>query len=383
MPDQKISQLVDGVAPSASDEFVIARSGDNYRLEWATVAVAAMGATGPTGATGVAGATGVTGATGSGTNGATGVTGATGSAGDVGATGVQGATGTAGTTGATGTAGAAGATGVTGATGAAGAVGATGTAGSVGATGVTGATGTTGATGVTGATGTPDGSLYVAKSLYDANTVLAADTDDTPAALTMGASTILARLAAGNIKAASVAEIQALLGITPSAFVQLSRTVLGSATTFDISGISGSYNHLQVVFVGRNDQGSGQAVLMRFNNDSGSNYEYQYVYGSAGTPGAAEGIGQTSMRIGNVIGTGGVAGGGGTVNIMIPDYTRTTFHKMFTGVGFRKDQNSSGNMVKEDPAGAWRNTAAITRIQVFPAAGNFIIGSTLSIYGIL
>ncbi len=55
----------------------------------------------------------------------------------------------------------------------------------------------------------------VPKSLYDANTVLAADTNDTPAALTMGASTILARLAAGNIKAASVAEILTLLG-TPT-----------------------------------------------------------------------------------------------------------------------------------------------------------------------
>ncbi len=51
----------------------------------------------------------------------------------------------------------------------------------------------------------------VAKTLYDANTVLAADTDDTPAAVTMGASTILARLAAGNIKAATPSEIVTLL----------------------------------------------------------------------------------------------------------------------------------------------------------------------------
>lgn len=52
----------------------------------------------------------------------------------------------------------------------------------------------------------------VLKTLYDANTVLAATTDDTPAAITMAASTVLARLAAGNIKACSVAEIVTLLG---------------------------------------------------------------------------------------------------------------------------------------------------------------------------
>jgi hypothetical protein len=54
--------------------------------------------------------------------------------------------------------------------------------------------------------------LLVPKSLYDANTILAATTDDTPAALTMGASTILARLAAGNIVAATTAQVNTLLG---------------------------------------------------------------------------------------------------------------------------------------------------------------------------
>lgn len=51
----------------------------------------------------------------------------------------------------------------------------------------------------------------ISPNLFDANTILAADTDNTPAAVTMAASTILARLAAGNIKAASVAEIITLL----------------------------------------------------------------------------------------------------------------------------------------------------------------------------
>lgn len=57
----------------------------------------------------------------------------------------------------------------------------------------------------------------VNKSLYDANTVLAADSDNTPAAVTMGASTILARLAAGNIKAASTSEIRTLLDVPTNA----------------------------------------------------------------------------------------------------------------------------------------------------------------------
>lgn len=52
---------------------------------------------------------------------------------------------------------------------------------------------------------------YVKKSLYDANTVLAATSDDTPAALTVGASTFVGRKASGNISAMSVAEAATLL----------------------------------------------------------------------------------------------------------------------------------------------------------------------------
>ena len=41
MPDQKISQLTDGGASQATDEYVIARSGANYRIDGASVAAAA------------------------------------------------------------------------------------------------------------------------------------------------------------------------------------------------------------------------------------------------------------------------------------------------------------------------------------------------------
>jgi ABC-type cobalt transport system substrate-binding protein len=69
----------------------------------------------------------------------------------------------------------------------------------------------------------------VPKSLYDANTVLKADTDNTPAALTMGASTILARLAAGTIVAATPTEIKTLLAIAESDVTGLVTDLAGKA----------------------------------------------------------------------------------------------------------------------------------------------------------
>jgi hypothetical protein len=56
-------------------------------------------------------------------------------------------------------------------------------------------------------------SARVAKSLYSANSVLRATTSGDPTALTMGPSTILARLATGDIVAATPFEINVLLGL--------------------------------------------------------------------------------------------------------------------------------------------------------------------------
>jgi len=57
----------------------------------------------------------------------------------------------------------------------------------------------------------------ILKTLADANSVLYAVTDNTPAALAMGASTILARLAAGDIVAATPTEIRTLINVADGA----------------------------------------------------------------------------------------------------------------------------------------------------------------------
>jgi hypothetical protein len=54
---------------------------------------------------------------------------------------------------------------------------------------------------------------YVTKALYDANSILYATTDDTPAALTVGASTIVGRKASGNIVALTPSEAATILNL--------------------------------------------------------------------------------------------------------------------------------------------------------------------------
>jgi len=54
----------------------------------------------------------------------------------------------------------------------------------------------------------------VLKSLFDANTILKADTDDTPEALTVGEQTIVGRITGGEITALTATQVQTLLGIS-------------------------------------------------------------------------------------------------------------------------------------------------------------------------
>lgn len=54
---------------------------------------------------------------------------------------------------------------------------------------------------------------YLKEADYDANTVLVANTDNTPTALTVGASTVVGRGASGNIAALTAAQTKTILGV--------------------------------------------------------------------------------------------------------------------------------------------------------------------------
>ena len=58
---------------------------------------------------------------------------------------------------------------------------------------------------------------YMLKSLFDANTILIATTDNTPAPLTIGASTIVGRKASGDIVALTPAEIMSVITVAAPA----------------------------------------------------------------------------------------------------------------------------------------------------------------------
>lgn len=155
----------------------------------------------------------------------------------------------------------------------------------------------------------------------------------------------------------------------------LATTTLGSAQqTVTFSSISGSYTDLFLVC---NFGTSGQTnAIMQLNGDTGSNYSITYVDGNGTTASSSRstsdtkinftrGSWYTSTGYSNII----------TVNLMNYSNTNT-----FKTVLFRNGATDRGTM---GGVGLWRNTNAITSVQVLTDVGQtFSTGSIFTLYGI-
>jgi hypothetical protein len=137
-----------------------------------------------------------------------------------------------------------------------------------------------------------------------------------------------------------------------------------------------TYKDLFLEITGVTDQASDQFVQCRVNNDSSANYYTELVTFSAATSASSEALGATSWT---ALALPRSAGKFGTGKITVPHYN--------SFVGFIAEaalfSNTTTGNVKRYAAGGGHNTitAPVTRLAVFPAAGNFAIGTRFTLYG--
>ena len=153
------------------------------------------------------------------------------------------------------------------------------------------------------------------------------------------------------------------------------QTLSSSATSVTFSSISNGYTDL--ILVANTIVPTGNTFpecSLRFNSDTGSNYSSTYLLGlsSSAISGRASNItyadcGYLSANSGNP----------NTRIINIMNYSNTTTNKTVLVRG----SSVNGNQVISY-ANLWRNTAAITSIDVFTQSGTYAAGSTFSLYGI-
>lgn len=156
----------------------------------------------------------------------------------------------------------------------------------------------------------------------------------------------------------------------------------GSAATITFDNIPATYKHLQIRWSARTAlTGSNrQELQLRFNNSSTAVYDYHGLYGDGASVNASAEV-STSGSFGLVgwTTTNNVASdimGVGLVDIHdYADTSKNTTVRSFSG----HDLNGSGRALLISTG--WRNTAAITRIDLI-AGNNFTTASVFELYGI-
>lgn len=163
---------------------------------------------------------------------------------------------------------------------------------------------------------------------------------------------------------------------------RLAETTLGSAAaSISFTSIPATYKHLVLVVQTRSTGAvTGTEVRLRFNNDSGTSYTYQYHY-AHGTTIAADGPASTTQTfVGFAPGTSGLAGLRSALRCTICDYASTSVYKSLVS-NFHGESSSAVFQAIGTVGAVWASTVAINRIDVFLGAGNLDTGTTATLYG--
>lgn len=145
-------------------------------------------------------------------------------------------------------------------------------------------------------------------------------------------------------------------------------TLTTAASTVTFSSISGSYTDL--ILVANIKAASTTYISCRVNSDSGTNYSSTYILGSGSTASAGGTTNATSI--------GSARTNPDSVSIFqFMNYSNTTTYKP---VFLRISNSGVGSSLWTT---LWRNTNAITSIEVFSdSANNWSSGSVFNLYGI-
>jgi hypothetical protein len=160
-----------------------------------------------------------------------------------------------------------------------------------------------------------------------------------------------------------------------STYEKIATTTLGSAAaTVTFSSITGTYTDLVLI----TNSATGVAdidMYIQVNSDTGSNYSWTRMQGSGTVAGSARSSSSSlGYRVGNMSGSNV---GQNNAIIQFQNYSNTTTDKTILS------RSNNASLLVEFFVGLWRNSSAITSMNIKTQSGNFSVGSTFTLYGIL
>jgi hypothetical protein len=123
-------------------------------------------------------------------------------------------------------------------------------------------------------------------------------------------------------------------------------------------------------------------INLQFNGDTAANYDGQNLQGTGAGVTAFEQFAQTSAILGIIPANTAGANLFGVAIGFIPNYAGTTNNKVCLSIASKKTGTVTNAMTNLLVGGFWRSNAAINRITLLPAPGNFVAGTRVSLYGI-
>lgn len=152
-------------------------------------------------------------------------------------------------------------------------------------------------------------------------------------------------------------------------------TANGSISTYTFTSIPSTYTDLRLI-MNLGASSSGNTYNLQVNSDTGSNYSQTEMWGDGTSASSNRRTTQTSIfAVGSRIGVPTTLTTISIIDLM--NYANTTTYKTLLS---RQGEASVGTLAA---VGLWRSTSAITSITVFAnGSGNFVNGSTLTLYGI-
>jgi hypothetical protein len=159
--------------------------------------------------------------------------------------------------------------------------------------------------------------------------------------------------------------------------------LLGSVASIDFASIPQTFAHLKVVAYLHGDQASPQAINLKMNGDGAANH---YLWGGASLQSGTTTVGNTGSSPGDtkiqipafLVGTGN-ANMAGIMELLIPHYTDTTYWHHVLGHATCWDAGPGHNY---EFFGVWEQALAINELTFTPAAGNFVAGTRITVYGL-
>lgn len=160
----------------------------------------------------------------------------------------------------------------------------------------------------------------------------------------------------------------------------------GTGATIDFTSIPTTFRHLLIIGQARFDGAVTEALIeVRFNNDSGANYNEQDLFADGVSAVTNAAINQNEITLGKVPGASATANHAGQLEAMIPNYDAENLYHTISGEYSHIRNDTIADFETGVSGGQWKDTTAINRITLLSttaSADNFDTGSIFTLYGL-